>query len=510
MKTISMTTNVLCSFGVLAVSAIGFASGALAQSAPIHHPTGHLKSSGAQLAGIPSPPVYRDFLPAAVDLSGYFPTVGNQGALGSCVAWASGYAARAYYARMIEHRDGTDPGNFPSPAFIYDAVHQPKGTDACGGNGTYTPDALRLLMHGVQSLADFPYDGQTCPYLTDAQLAKGTDFKISAAYYVGFQVDKNGNATPMPDRVAQVEAQLAQGNPVIVGAVVDDAFQAMHGPAGGSIWQAGPVGPNEHDGHEFTIVGYDDKQQEFKFINSWGAEWGDNGFGRLSFDTFMNRIDEAFVIELPGAPAVQLADTDFRSDIIGPGPTLRTDPNVGAATPANGVTEVAGLWCGKVDVAAGADGKKAATGFVGKDEDLAALKAKLGADVDTGKVEVAAWPLCETRLTLGAALANSKAPTIASGAVTLPDYAHYLYAVSYDSDGTVHQLAGLPFGAASSGSLTAQPGSNAKSILVVASEKPLLGDITSGESYRDFLTQLRQGVVEHGTDGQVGATLVAN
>lgn len=34
--------------------------------------------------------------------------------------------------------------------------------------------------------------------------------------------------------------------------------------------------------HAIAIVGFDDADGSIKFANSWGATWGQNGFGHLS------------------------------------------------------------------------------------------------------------------------------------------------------------------------------------------------------------------------------------
>ena len=39
-------------------------------------------------------------------------------------------------------------------------------------------------------------------------------------------------------------------------------------------------------GHAILFVGYDDSKQLFKFKNSWGTSWGDNGYGYLSYKYF--------------------------------------------------------------------------------------------------------------------------------------------------------------------------------------------------------------------------------
>ena len=59
--------------------------------------------------------------------------------------------------------------------------------------------------------------------------------------------------------------------------------------------------------HSVLLVGYDDSKNQFKFINSWGPEWGDGGFGYLSYDSFEIAWDEAWFMDLtyPNFPEEQ-------------------------------------------------------------------------------------------------------------------------------------------------------------------------------------------------------------
>jgi len=47
--------------------------------------------------------------------------------------------------------------------------------------------------------------------------------------------------------------------------------------------------------HAFLVVGYDDNFKNLKFVNSWGADWGDNGYGYLPYDYFNRYLSEAWV-----------------------------------------------------------------------------------------------------------------------------------------------------------------------------------------------------------------------
>ena len=76
------------------------------------------------------------------------------------------------------------------------------------------------------------------------------------------------------------------------------------------VWHADANSPSE-GGHAFTIVGYDDRTKVFKFINSWSTSWGDGGYGYLTYDTFLARIAEGYIMHLPGDPEIALAEADF-------------------------------------------------------------------------------------------------------------------------------------------------------------------------------------------------------
>lgn len=58
--------------------------------------------------------------------------------------------------------------------------------------------------------------------------------------------------------------------------------------------------------HSVRLVGHDDGSGKLKFANSWGREWGDEGFGTLSDDYYVSRSVEAWIQSL-GSPTWALA-----------------------------------------------------------------------------------------------------------------------------------------------------------------------------------------------------------
>lgn len=51
--------------------------------------------------------------------------------------------------------------------------------------------------------------------------------------------------------------------------------------------------PSECGGHSVLVTGYDMEKRVFMFKNSWGNEWGKNGYGTIPFDAVDNYVNES-------------------------------------------------------------------------------------------------------------------------------------------------------------------------------------------------------------------------
>jgi hypothetical protein len=202
-----------------------------------------------------------------------------QGRQNSCVGWAVAYALKTYQERLEGGydvvRDGAiDQTRVFSPAFIYNQINQ--GRDG----GSMFRDALNLVHEqGVASWADMPYDPSD--YLrrpsADAR-ARATRFRIDHWRQI------NGQDT------VEVKSHVNAGYPVLIGASIDEGFESMRASA---IWNSS--GGRVLGGHAMVVVGYDDGRQAFKLLNSWGQDWGDRGYGWLSYTHFGRVVNEAYV-----------------------------------------------------------------------------------------------------------------------------------------------------------------------------------------------------------------------
>ena len=230
-------------------------------------------------------------LPTSADLSVFFPAPGNQGSMGSCVAFATGYALESY--EQCLNRSWTPAGahHIWSPAYIFSLGHVGQNDD---GGGMFLSDAFTILSsQGCATLDDMPYDGSLFAWKvqpTAAQRADAANYKVS-----GWGIVPAYN----PDAI---KVELASGSPVVIAILVYPDFDNLS-----------PSNPiyDDYTGlwrgqHAVCLVGYDDAKQAFKLINSWGAEWGINGYGWISYDVIRNNYIDAYVvngaIDYSGAP----------------------------------------------------------------------------------------------------------------------------------------------------------------------------------------------------------------
>ena len=242
-----------------------------------------------------APELYRKFertaptrglrLPPAADLSALFPPPKDQGDQSSCVGWSVGYAMRGYYANRAGGRSGDREPILLSPSFVYNQIADPE--EGCDG-GSDIADALTLLRDvGTVPLSRFPYRDSDCKRRPAPEVKREAGvWRIQSWKTVDL-------STPNA-----IKEMIARGDPVVIGMYVNDAFTELVGPA---VFR-----DTGHDGggHAMVVVGYDDNKRAFRLINSWGREWGENGFGWISYDSFKARTDEAYVASVAGLPPV--------------------------------------------------------------------------------------------------------------------------------------------------------------------------------------------------------------
>lgn len=242
-------------------------------------------------------------LSASVDLSGQLPPVGDQGAQGSCVAWATSYYYKSWQEKQ-EHTgwDLRNPYYQFSPSFVYNQING--GVD----NGATFSDAFTLLQNkGDVDIAEMPYsasDYRKQP--TAAQLEAAKPYRIPGDW-ASFWVRSTRGPYITPNNIDKVKAWLNSGRILVMGIPVYRDFPDFGGNPPKAYYDYNGYSLLA-GGHAVCICGYDDNinpsgadadhRGGFKMVNSWGPSWNGSSAGYLwlSYDFVKRYVWEAWTM----------------------------------------------------------------------------------------------------------------------------------------------------------------------------------------------------------------------
>ncbi len=234
---------------------------------------------------------YGNRLPARVSLEEYAPQRLQQGVQGSCVGWASAYAARTI---LQARATGKDPDQLAfSPSYLYNQIHLQ------GCQGAYMIDAMKTMStNGAVPFETFGYDERSC----SAQPSQ-RHIQLGRQYLIkGYNRLTKGSRNYGID-ISAIKQNLAQGAPVVIGMMVGGSF--MNAMRGREVWR-----PTQRDysmagfgGHAMCVIGYDDNLEggAFQIMNSWGESWGDRGMAWVRYRDFEHFTKEAYGLHPMGS-----------------------------------------------------------------------------------------------------------------------------------------------------------------------------------------------------------------
>ncbi len=224
-------------------------------------------------------------IPRRYSLKQFAPIPGNQGEYTTSPAWATTYSALTCMTAAlagVTSRSAIDSLSF-SPAFTYLSV-LPESHGEC-----QTPisieDAFDVIrQRGSLRLQEFNYE--CTGRISEDDSMKALDRKI-AGYRKLFEDGSGEKSEP-------VRRSIASGKPVVVGLYVtgsiDDAKE---------VWM-----PTQEEygmldmAQAMAVVAYDDSKYggSFELMNSWGTEWGNEGFLWITYADFNHFCASAFEI----------------------------------------------------------------------------------------------------------------------------------------------------------------------------------------------------------------------
>jgi C1A family cysteine protease len=230
-------------------------------------------------------------IPAKVDLRKWCSPIENQEKLGSCTANAAVGIVEYFEKRALgKHIDG-------SRLFIYKATRNLMGVT--GDTGAWLRNTMgALVLCGVPPEKYWPYTDEKPDFDEEpASFVYAVADNYEALRY--FCHDPWGMNIPPATVLARVKNYLAAGIPSMFGFFGFPSFGRSN-VKGGIPYPC----PNEKAqwGHAIVAVGYDNAKkiknlacnEETKgallIRNSWGTNWGDEGYGWLPYAYILNRL----------------------------------------------------------------------------------------------------------------------------------------------------------------------------------------------------------------------------
>lgn len=219
-----------------------------------------------------------DNVPYRVSLRKYAPIPGDQGLDGTCTAWAAAYGGLSI-CRAIKDSIINRPLITQQANSVYYVFNQVRLGEDCS-LGARLPDALRLMKEqGVCLAATFKDELQDCQKEpTSTENEEATKYKIKD-FAAAFAIED----TPAL-KIDKTRKLLASNNPVVVGMNLTSSFWLME--PGDVVWDPSEEEQSGKFGHALLVVGYDDIKKSFEIMNSWGPEWGDQGFFWVKYEDF--------------------------------------------------------------------------------------------------------------------------------------------------------------------------------------------------------------------------------
>ncbi len=191
----------------------------------------------------------------------------------TCVSHAIAHAMTITWVRTKNILVSRDIAKYMfSPYFIHNQI-----SDNCDQPSRLTEGLDLVKTQGIALAADFISDDNCTTQPDEETQRKALEYHIKD-YVTVFLKDYTEE-----EKVTATKKQLMKGYPVIIGINIPQTFTGIK--KGTRVLDAEETDLPAY-GHALCVVGYDEYRKAFEVMNSWGADWANDGYIWIEYDDY--------------------------------------------------------------------------------------------------------------------------------------------------------------------------------------------------------------------------------
>lgn len=238
-------------------------------------------------------------IPKVKNLKKYCPEPGDQGNTGACVAWALGHGAFTICGAIRNHvadRCAITEEAY-SAAYLFNHIKEGASCQV----GARFSKALDFLKNKGDCLArEFDHPSDDCTYLPEVPYDDTSIDRIKNYARIFEEKDSKD------EKIKRLKMAIGTDSPVIVGMDISSGFYSLTD----SLWK-----PNVNEKtawhHAMVAIGYNDELEEVEIMNSYGLNWGDQGFFKISYEDFSRLVRYGFQIVIDDKPLISTNESSW-------------------------------------------------------------------------------------------------------------------------------------------------------------------------------------------------------
>lgn len=259
---------------------------------------------------------WADDLPTRFDLRdvdgrSYLSPIKNQNPWGTCYAFGATAAAESTYNRAMNLYD-EDAVSLSEAFIIWSLGPKYTGfpTGPKGAGGSYAYDELQALVdYGTVRESIFPYRPDFLAYAEDDDHLLDYHWDAPRIEFAGW------HRLPVND-IATMKEAIRRFGALDAGVSVNRQFMTYSG----GVFSSEPTAPNNYleyysrSNHAIALVGWDDDRQAWILRNSWGEDWGEDGYMYIDYRSALVGVQATYLHYEPwSGEDFSITNTSYRN-----------------------------------------------------------------------------------------------------------------------------------------------------------------------------------------------------